>query len=234
MSLALFCFCCFLHGVWWSKHCSPREKASKDRRLVQHHKIRTSVHRGAWHMHVCGQTHTHTYPQSEREPATRLLSGLFLQGQRAPPHCLTSPLGNSSGWAKPLYLFTGYLEHLLNPNSIAEVYSPLNCDQPEFKAQTCSKQYMPSHPTSIFWADLTIQEPPSSRRQHCFKFFRDTVAQQLQLPSAAVISDKHSENQSLKGFIWETAENAQPFYPIGWKRHWSGLEMKGNFSRTSC
>lgn len=55
------------------------------------------------------------------------------------PHHLTSPLGNSLGWAEPLYLFTGYLEHLLNPNCTAEAYSPLNCDQPDSRQNSKDK-----------------------------------------------------------------------------------------------
>lgn len=67
-------------------------------------------------------------------------------GNQAAPHpgrgtlsSTQSPMGNSSGWAEPLYLFTGYLLYLLteyleyfcNLNCTGQRISPLNCDQPD-------------------------------------------------------------------------------------------------------
>lgn len=146
--------------------------------LIQHQKIRTPAHTGAWHTHV----YTHTHPQARREPAARLLPYLLLEGQRAPPHCLTSPLGNSSGWAEPLYLSTGYLEHLLNPNCTGEVHSTLNHDQPDarqnlkhrptlstmrqvilphFSGEVQQSKHHPHHKDSFFSKFSAVQCPKS-------------------------------------------------------------------------
>lgn len=64
------------------------------------------------HARTCVDTHTAIPRQGGNQQP-----GCFpIRSYRGREHCLTS-LGNSSGWAEPLYLFVEYLEHLLNPAS---------------------------------------------------------------------------------------------------------------------
>lgn len=86
-----------------------------------------SAHKCLAHAPVC------THIPSKEGRATRLL---LLRGRGHLP-TTQPPMGNSSGWAEPLYLFTGYLlylltehlEYFLNLNCTGERNSSLNCDQ---------------------------------------------------------------------------------------------------------
>lgn len=129
MSLALLCFCCFLHGVWWSRHWSPQEWAGRNwLGGVQCHKIRTPAHTEDWHKHVCACTHPIPKQGRYDQPGCYPSAPRGAEGTSPPPDPL---MGNSSGWAELLYLLTGYLENLLNPNCMGEVCSPQNCHQPD-------------------------------------------------------------------------------------------------------
>lgn len=136
--------------------------------------------------------HTQSHPQARREPAARLLPNLFLQGQRAPPRHLTSPLGNASGWAEPLYLFTGYLEHLLNPNCIREEHSMLNHDQPD------SRQNLKHTPTlsslcQVILRNLSGQVPQSKHHPH----HKDSIVSSFQgysTPTASITFSYHYQH----------------------------------------
>lgn len=87
------------------------------------------AHKGLAHAHVC------THIPSKEGTAPRLLP---IHGRGHFPTTQT-PMGISSGWAEPRYLFTGYLlyllteylEYFLNLNCTGERNSPLNCDQPD-------------------------------------------------------------------------------------------------------
>lgn len=128
MCLALLCFpaqCVMDQALLFM----PEEKWGWLGR-VQCHKIRTPVHTRVWHLHVCA----HTSPERmEQQP------GCSPSGAEGTSPPLNPLLENSSGWAEPPYVFTGYLLYLLteylecflNLNCTGERNSPLNCDQPE-------------------------------------------------------------------------------------------------------